>query len=86
MRHPGIDDHGIGGLLGAESKTVCRDHSRRRPCEAEIFSRPGGKDGVDLDRCNLSGETDDLGQDGAVIAGAGADVNDMRPRPQVSRS
>ena len=33
--------------------------------------------GVELDRRDLAGRTDQLGQDRAIIAGAGADMDDM---------
>src|SRR5215469_1320680 len=41
------------------------------------FPGSGGQGDVDLDRGDPSGAADDLGEDGAVIAGAGADMDDM---------
>ena len=83
MRHPGIDDDRIRQRVRAKGKTVSRSHHRLWPSQRQILSRPDGEVGVDLDRGDLSGATDDLRKNGAVVTCAGADMNDVRPGLEV---
>ena len=83
MRHPGVDDDGAGRLVSVESEAVrCYDRCLR-PGGGEILRRSGGKGRVDLDRRDATGAADDLGEDGAVVAGPSADMNHMGTIAQV---
>jgi hypothetical protein len=48
-----------------------------RPSGGEILRGSAGKDRVDLDRADPSGAADNFGEDGGVISGAGADMDDI---------
>jgi hypothetical protein len=77
MRHPGIDDDGVGRPVRAECKAVGRHDRRLWPSGGKVLAGSGGKGGVNLDGGDATGAADDLGEDGAVIAGAGSDMHDM---------
>ena len=76
MRHPGVDDDGVGRLVRTELKpsaaaTVAYGHGAR-------LSRGScSQRGVDLDRGHAPGSADNLGEDRAVITGPGANMHNM---------
>ena len=76
MRDAGVDDDRVDRLLGSEAKAVPGDDSGLRPGAGEVRARPLGETGIDLDRGHLAVRPDDLGENGAVIAQAGADMDD----------
>src|SRR5215471_8071422 len=76
MRHARIDNDRVGRTIWAEHKTVRRFEPRLRPRgEVLLGCRRQGR--VDLDRGDPAGAADDLGKDGAVVAGPGTDMDDM---------
>jgi len=77
MRHPGVDDDCVGRPVGAEGETVGLEDCRLRPAGGEILAGAGGEGRVGLDRGDTTGTADNFGEDGAIVAGAGADMDDM---------
>src|SRR5258707_4530339 len=77
MRHPGVDDDGVGRPVGAESEPVSFDDCRLWPARSEILLGSGGQGRIDLDRSDPSGAANDFGENAAVVASPGADMDDM---------
>ena len=85
MRHPRIDDDGIGRPLRAEPEAVrCDDIDLRPKCQ--VRACPRGKHRIDLDRGDRAVATDDVGEDRAVVAGADADMHHVLTRARSSWS
>lgn len=77
VRDPGVHDDGVGGPFGTEREAIGGDHPGLRPGPRQVLARPRRQAGIDFDRRDVARGADDLGQDGAVVAGAGPDVDDM---------
>jgi hypothetical protein len=82
VRDPSVDDNRVHRTIGTEGEAVGGQHLGLRPSEGQVLSRPFGEGGVNLDRGDPPLAADDLGKDRAVIARAGADVDDMHPSGQ----
>ena len=69
-------------MIGAGSGAACSGELRDRHkasgvAAIAVLLGSGGEDRVYLDRGDPSSAADDLGEDGAIVAGAGADMDDM---------
>ncbi len=83
MRHTGIHDDRIGGPLGTEHEAVRGDHGHLGPGQGQIVARPCREIGIDLDRRDPAAGADGLGEDGAVVAGTNADMDDVFAAGQI---
>ena len=72
MGDPGIDDDRVRRPLWAIGKPVGADHPRLRPAFGEIHTGARRQRRVDFERADAPAAADDLGEDRAVITGAGA--------------
>ena len=77
MTDSGIDDNRIRWAIRTKAESIGYDDDHLRP-RSEIVPRSLSKAGIDLDRSHVAAPADDLREDGAVVADAGADVNDVR--------
>ena len=75
MGDAGVDENGVYGLVGAKGKAVGGHHSRLWPSVGKVGARPLREAGLNLDRGHLAARSDDLSENGAVIAHAGADMD-----------
>jgi hypothetical protein len=73
-RNGKIDVNPVGRGFGPVSAVVA-DDAHVRAAGKEALS-PRGQRGVELDRRDLAGRADQLGRDRAIIARAGADMDD----------
>src|SRR5215475_3193097 len=79
MADAGIDDDRVHRPLGTISEAVRRPGAGLGPLPREIRRGARGETWIDLDGRHLACRPDDLGEDGAVIADAGADMHDLGP-------
>jgi hypothetical protein len=75
MGDAGVDDNRVDGLVGAKGEAVGGDDFRLRPSVGKVGARPFGEPGIDLDRSHFAARPHELGEDGAVVAQAGADMD-----------
>jgi hypothetical protein len=86
MRDAGVDDDRVDGLIGSEAEALPGDDSDLRPGPSEVRTRTLGETGVDLNSGHLAAPSDDLGENGAVIAQAAPDMDDASVGREAERS
>ena len=72
---PALTTIASAGSAAAKGEAVGGDDARLRPGEREIVARPPREARIDFERRHFPAPADDCGEDGAVVARAGADVD-----------
>ena len=75
MRDAGVDDDRVDGLFGSKSEAVGGNDLRLWPSAGEVRARPLGESRINLDRRHAPTRSDEFGEDGAVVAQTGADMD-----------